>query len=586
MIKVFSTKRIHPLVIVIFSFFILLSIYFQLKSIALVPFIADEPDDLSILLHDLHLYPNLFSATAISPDQSRLPHLLALPLAWLFQDNLNQAIIAIRGLFFTFYLGYLFISFRLVLLITGMQTAAWFYVLLLTASSYLSAFAVFSMTTSDSLFMLFHIAVLYSFYRSWITESSSGIFPNTIGLALLLGLCFASKLFGLFIAISIFIFHILYHRNQRTTRVYVPSPIQLLVLGGLFLFLLLVINLAPVGAGIKLTAAVILSGFYLAYIIFNLVKEIRKKSDPRNINIFLFWIVIAITAFNLMLIFSPVYLNMQNLAGILEWPEKWNQGLIVAGSRWWDISMIMLVKYGLISFAALLVPVVIYAYRHRNLVPSAIVLLIVLVFIVHFIIISLVKHKVTWYPLAIFPFLYLPIVWLWVHAIQVQSKKLLIVAMAVFVVTIADNVYRYAYWFPYAHFDGAQYGRAHIGWNKSALVTYEVLPLLEKFFSRIRVKDNSKQLTVNIAVTRVPQYNRWMNEMLSSMYASTYPYIRFESIPNITDPRYEILLSSPIYNRELEQELRSRGYKRNVKLAVKGIPVITAWFMNSTKSAE
>lgn len=228
--------------------------------------IGDEPDDMSIIFKDLQSYRNLFTNPVVAPDQSRLPYLLSLPFLKAFGTQTVQPYIILRYLFLSFHVGFLYLSYRLALLFTGKLSAALGYVMLLLASCYLSAFSIFFLTTSDSLFLLTHVVVLYTFYNSWQDQRSSDFFPRHVTLAVMLGLCVASKLFGLFIAVSLVLFHLVYSNGLKPFSVRGLSPGRLVSVGFLFILLLVIINISPVADAHKLIAVVMLAAAYILYI--------------------------------------------------------------------------------------------------------------------------------------------------------------------------------------------------------------------------------------------------------------------------------------------------------------------------------
>ncbi|MDH3378553.1 MAG: glycosyltransferase family 39 protein [Gammaproteobacteria bacterium] len=552
------------------------SIAFKINAITLIPFVADEPDDLALLISDARNFFELFAVTAQAPDQSRLPHLISLPIAWAFQDNLSHSVIALRALFFGFHILYLFFSFKLVYHLTKNQLAAWGYVLLLLTSCYLGAFSIFSITTSDGLYLLFHIVSLYCFYLSWTEQRISGVFTHYVLLALLMGLCIASKLFGAFLLTAIFIFHVLFSEQRKTIRVRSLPPRNLLKIGLGFTIFIVFINAVSVSPGLKLGACALLGVGYLAYIGYGVTRELRNRDDTFETTKLWLWAAIILTSFNLTLIFSPIYLNFENLFGVFAWTGKWNHGLIVARSNWWDMPVIVLMKFGFISTGIMILIAGIYLYYHKFRIRSPFVILVGLVFGIHFITISVVQHRVVWYPMAIFPFLYLPWVWIWDRCTRERSRSLLVAAATAFFIVAGDNLWRYVRWYPYGHFDGAQYGREYIGWNRAGLISFEVLPVLDKFLARIR-PPSDRPVFINSQLIYVPSYNTWITNMLVTRYASQFPHLKFAAVPLSNQRLGDIVLSSPIYNPDINATLRESQFQPAATLGVKGIEIITVW---------
>jgi len=249
--------------------------------------------------------------------------------------------------------------------------------------------------------------------------------------------------------------------------------------------------------------------------------------------------------------------------------------------------VILVVKYGLVSSAALLIPIVLWVRSFikgeiRNFRKSF-SFLILLVFLVHFVVISVVKFRVTWYPLAIFPFLYLPFVWMWLEGKRRKSAKIIIMALVCMCVVFLDNGYRYVKWYPYGHFDGAQYGREHIGWTKSAMVSFEALPFLYAYMSELERREFglsvSEKISVNCQVSYAPQANRYLMDVLSGYFRMIRNDDRFEFLAEKTDGVGEspLLLTSAVYNPTFEEGLLASEYTMLKMISVKGIDIFSLW---------
>ena len=135
--------------------------FWAMRSLYLV---GDEPNDYAIILNDLNFFKKYF-ANVLEPDQARLPFLISIPLVILSQ-NLETAVIALRHLFFIFHVLYCVISYRLIAKVSESTHAAKLYVILLLSSCYLGASSIFSVTTSDSLYLFFHIACIFYFFNT------------------------------------------------------------------------------------------------------------------------------------------------------------------------------------------------------------------------------------------------------------------------------------------------------------------------------------------------------------------------------------------------------------------------------------
>jgi hypothetical protein len=554
----------------------------RLAALLTLPQLGDEPDDLNILRIDLESCRNFFhTADTYELEQSRLPFVLSAPLVSAFKQN---ALIPLRLLFYCCHLCYLFISFRLVLLITGRRSAALVYVLLLATSCYLASFSIFAITTGDSLYLLFHIAAVYSFLKSRKDWHETQVFAGALRLALLLGACIASKLFGVLLLAALMLFHLLQQRgaplNLRGVR-----PGNLLAAATIFLSGIALINLLPLPPAVRLWAAVGLGCGYLGVLAAWAVQEKHSPRPPMRVSFVLFWGALIVTAFGCTLVLSPVYLNLSNLLRTVSWFGNWNAGTLVARSHLSDMLVIIALKYGPVSWAALAVAIALSALRplrsssRSNRGPAGFsgssALLFILIFAIHFAAISLTRHKVTWYPLAIFPFLYLPVVRLFRTADRRGLRRFKAAALLCVAVIAADNAVRYLTWFPYGHFDGAQYGREQIGWNRAGFITFEVQPELLAY---LRSRCLPYRAVVHCEVVDVPLYNNWFRILLARRYAGEGGLrYRFTSTGWAEDTLFDYLLTSPVYYPEFEAALEDRGVRRIKTFVIKGIPVLSVW---------
>jgi hypothetical protein len=568
---------------------ILLFLCLRLAALLTLPQLGDEPDDLNILRIDMGSLEHFFlTPQTYELEQSRLPFLISAPLVLAFKE---KALIPLRLLFYACHLGYLALSFYLVWLITGRRRAALVYVLLLATSCYLASFSIFAITTGDSLYLLFHIAALASYLKSRQTWLAAGVFPGLLRLAVLLGACTASKLFGVLLLAALALFDLLQGRGApRKLRGVRPGV--LLAAGAVFLAALLLVNLAPPplpAAAFRLRAALVLGCGYLGLLAAWLLREKRRPDPPAAAGFLLFWGAVAVTAFCTTLVLSPVYLNLRNLLRTVTWFGAWNSGPLVARSRPGDMAIIMVLKYGLVSCAALAALLVLNLrcapYRLRGGPGSVICssgFLFLLVFVIHFSIISLTRHKVTWYPLAVFPFLYLPLVRLFWTAERSGSRRLKTAVLLCLALIVADNAGRYLYWFPYGHFDGAQYGREQIGWNRAGFITFEVQPDLLAYLDTLTAPEGAQ---VHCRVVDVPFYNTWFRMLLERRYAADGgTRYRFTSPPG-GEESFDYLLTSPVYYPEFEEALDPGQVRKIETFVIKGIPVLSVWRREET-SAE
>jgi hypothetical protein len=560
---------------------LLIGLYLVFRVVALsqIPMVADEPDDFDIIIRDAPGILHFFNAPrAYEFDQSRLPYYISAPFLYFLGEN---ALIPLRLLFLSFHVLYLVFSFKLARVLTENRTAAWGYVLLVAASCYLASFSIFAISTSDNLYLLFHLMSLYCFLKSYAEQQRNGVFPRCVLLATLFGLCIASKLFGVLLLAAVLIFHFLNRAPGHVFSISSVHPNRLIRLGAMFFGVIVAVNLLPLHDRIRLVAAFLLCVGYLWLIGRYLAGESRGRFTPARTGLVRMWVAILITSFNLTLIFSPVYLNLRNLLATITWFGEWNSGLLVARSHYYDMLVIVAMKYGLIALAALLVvsaAALTVRKTQRIGLRTSPLLLLCLVSAIHMIVVSLTKHKVTWYPLAIFPFLYLPVVWLWSQASAHRMKRLALVTALGFAVIYADNAVRYFRWFPYGHFDGAQYGREYIGWNRAGLVSFEILPQLGAYFQSL--DDGRGPIDVVCLVVEVPLYNEWVAELLKHYFGlKGETAFRFGAtdLERAQVEQADYALTSPIYYPRAEERLPEWGFEKRQTLSIKGLAIAAVW---------
>ena len=561
----------------------LVLIVMRLMAIYQLPMIGDEPDDLNIIICDVSSVADFFhGAPFYGPDQSRLPFNITLPFVYLLQE---KALVPVRIMFLLFHLGYIFLSYRIVSFLTGRESPAWMYVLLLLVSCFIASFSIFTMTTSDNLYLLFHIATLGIFLKSYQQFCQDQVFPDYLLLAFLLALCISSKLFGVLLLVALFIFHLV--NKGRNSFIWIPSvpAKKLLSIGAIFLSFIILLNIVPVQSKLKLVLALGASLIYLCIVGIELVKERLGSYPVEKIGFLSFWVTLVLTSFNLTLILSPIYLNLRNIIDIFSWFGQWGAGPMVARSNYYDMFVIIIMKFGFVSSLVLVIELImiflLLVKVDRVKIASFFrtpMFLFIVVFAIHFIVISMTKHKVTWYPLAIFPFLYLPTVWLWNYALKKNSKILRIAVALFFIIIFVDNGSRYIRWFPYGHFDGAQYGREYIGWNRAGFVSYEIFPQLLEAISSYQ--DAEKKITFSCQVSDVPLYNKWVATLLQhELNKSEHNAVSIVAEPLVMDVKDEAyyVLTSPIYYPGIEPVVDQMGKKKIEMLSIKGVHIISIW---------
>jgi len=547
-----------------------------------LPAIGDEGSDMFILARDRLSFFSFFSdSITFGFDQARFSHLLAAPLLVVFGSH---GLPAVRVLTLVFHLGYLVASLRLIRIIIG-NKSAYIYIFLLIMNCFLASYSVFAMTTGESVYMLFHILSILIFYNSFSSAmENGGIFKDYLLLSLMLGLCIASKLFGLLLLLSFILFHWIYMKNIKELSITSFSPLLIGTISGGFFLIITGVNIIPVNPAIKSIISVSVSLIYLVIFVTLTFKE-KKQTVPKKMSPVFFWLLLVFVAFTLVLVFSPVYLNLKNILNAMNWFDLWNAGEM-PDSNFVDGLVIIAVKFGIIPTVCLFLVVCmgLYYYRtEKNKKPSSVYLpvLLSIITVIHVFIICLSKWKFPWHSLAIFPFLYLPFVLLWAYSSKKKKKKLGIVVAIFLTVVLCDNMYRYISWYPYGHLDGAQYGDEFIGVSKPCLISFELIPEVTNFLASNHTKQRSHYSQVNIQVSRLAVLNSYFNSMLK-MYARPNNLRGFFVIEDIDRNNSDYVLTSPIYNAELEKKLAGLHYIKLKTFYIKKIPAATFWAKKSS----
>lgn len=561
---------------------ILLFVGFRVNALLTLPPIGDEFYDLFILLpKDLSAFKYFFS-NILSADQGRFPHLVSAPFLLLFK---NEAVPVLRLLFLSFNLLFCFVSYKLVLLIANKKAAAT-YLLLLFSSCYLASFSIFSVTTGDSLYLLFHALAIFVFLKGTIEQSKSSTFHNYYALMIALALCIASKLFGVLLLAALSVSHFFYFKYfLKTGTVKIRGISPLIVSSVFFLLSLFAINISDLPLADRFAASLVFSVLYGVFMFIQLFKENGNRNNTSEVSFLKFWFWLAVGTFCLTLVFSPIYLNLGNLIKTYDFFPKWNTGILIRNSNWYDMPVIILIKYGAVSLAALLAAIAFHIVFFRTTFQKLISwpnILFFIIFLVHFLAITLVKHKMTWYPLAIFPFLYLPIAFLFSHYNEPSFHKVKSAILALVFVVFTDNTVRYFSWYPFGHLDGAQYGARHIGWNRAAFLSSAdsggQLKEFREYINSVPKNRTKKIITISFRALYYPPYNTYTYSTAAwALKKKNITNIRLIDPVNIDTLDTDYVLSSTIYNKELEDKLSRSGYQIVYSMEVKGINIWNLW---------
>ena len=202
-------------------------------------------------------------------------------------------------------------------------------------------------------------------------------------------------------------------------------------------------------------------------------------------------------------------------------------GGVAASSRFYDALVIMFMKFGIIPSILLVLGASLGTYyfvksarQYQKDFYTSFFFLVLVIFSTHLILISSVEFKLVWHSLAIFPFLYLPFVGLWVllQGREAVLPKYLLAGMLLAV--SADNMYRYYRWYPYGHLDGGQYGEKFVGLNKPCFVTFESIPALFEYVREMTENEGVMVAKINVRGCSSHILNSYLRRMLALYFKS------------------------------------------------------------------
>ncbi len=554
-----------------------------------VPPFGDEGSDFIVLYKDYVGVMNFFDADMVmASDQARLSHLLGgLVISILGVDNVDMFndIGIIRMIFFFIHIVYLVVSYHFIKKLFNDREAAYLYTFFLTASCYLAAYSTAVMTTGESVYMLFQLLSIWAFYSSFKSAlADKGNFSGFSLLSILLAACIASKLFGLFILIAFGAFHLIHLPKMRTLWIKSVDPKYMAALSMAFFFIILAINFIPMPLKIKTIAALGLGIIYLVSWIGLAVCEHKGAFSPKKINFIYFWGLLTFCCFTLVLVISPIYLNLSNLLDVFSWFDTWGAEKINIVSSKVDALVIMMLKFGAIPTVLLVIVILSKIKRmrlmsrdHRLNFLSSIQFLLILVVGLNLLLISMVQLKLPWHGLSVFPYLFVPFATLF-PILKTKGRSFVkVFVIAVLIVVPMDNIYRYLHWYPYGHFDGGQYGKDHIGLNRSCLVSFELVPTFYDFFSTLNQKENYSYQSVNVQGVNVRVLNDYLIQMLTAYFHHKgQKQVQFIS-DKLNKDHSDLILSSPIFTPDIEARLRADSYQKIKTLTIADIAVASVW---------
>jgi len=473
---------------VIYGIFILSAYILILKLYAAhkLSYIGDELNDIRHINLDISDYRNFFSHIE-DPAQSRLSQLICIPIILLFRTN---ALFATRILSIVINSIYLFVFFRLLRLKLSFSRSIYGTVLA-SLSCYLFSFSIFNMSSSDNTYILFSTLALYLYLKNHAKISNKLSIKNTAVLGIVIGLSTAAKLFGLTILVSVFIYDFWMHYKNKSTRTEIintklsssRSSLKLGTLNFSFLLIWVEVNISPLPSVLRFYLMV---GASILYLIAGIYMYLHENSKETAKNFIEKWTLLITTALITTIIFSPIYFNINNILRMPQWLKSFSSestGIIHYKT---DIYLIILVKFGLVA-GILLVIALMKLYKTNKLKAVAKdYMLLIIVTIIQLVIFTFSEWLLAWYTLMIFPFLYIPLAYIWPEN-KILSKKVssnLLIPVLIFIPIFEQ--YRYIKIFPYGVTDGAQLGSRFTGINKPGFITFEVVPDVVKFLKTNR----------------------------------------------------------------------------------------------------
>ena len=560
-------------------FFILILYLIIVKSHAigqLIP-IADESGDL-YLLNTLFTMETL-TDLADDPEQARLPHLISLPFAIAFgQDYVSDSLIPIRLLFVFIHCFYLIVFYKMLRL--KFSEAQSLYCLCLTAlSTYLFSFSIFTMTTSNNLFLLFSTCTIYYYLKNYEDKVAYSL-KQIFTISILIGLMMASKLHGLVVLFAIVLYDAI-RKFDRCRSLPVPQEnifkSRLGKINTLFTVLLIFANLLEYFPKIKAAAIICLS---LSYVLFLTDWYFKKREEKTYNSSFALIFFILHFAFNLTLLFSPIYLNLKNVLILPAWFRNWgyNPGVLVNPSHF-DAITIIGIKFGWVSLLALILSsyFLIRFKEFRQFFRKY--LLFLIIFIVFLVAISIPQWIVTWYPLLIFPFLYIPISALITYRNRLKTKlaQTLLIAFCLMIPVYEQG--KYLQLFPYGHIDGYQYGEHHVGWHKSAFITFEYLPFLYDYLKKQSLDMKEKEIFMVVYLVDSKPFNRWAVQE-TKLYFQEKGFFKFLFVDIFAYPgdiSNKYLLTGIYSDKDRVTELTEGRYTKIHDIKLKTLKLLSIW---------
>lgn len=563
--KVLNSKKIIFLIIIV-----LLGYCFVVKNIASTQlgYFSDEPDDYGNLIQDWVTLPDFFNRTA-STEQARLPLLIMTPIiAVVGYDFLIPA----RILDIAIHMGYLCVIYKLFRL--SMSRVKALYGLILTAlSAYLFSFSIFTMTTSGNIFLLLGTLILYLYLKYMNPQNiKKHISVNILAcMGIVSGLAIASRFFSVLILIAVFVYDAFYNRHSLLkNNNYRIWQLPFGKLNIYFIAIFLTVNLLPIFSELKIS---IMVGLIVYYLLHFSVEYYRKRNFKIQNGFISRWLVIVNTAFVYCLIGSPIHLNINNIIRIFNWSSTWHKAENYMYPSRFDKFTIIGIKTGWLAGLAIVGAVLIIIYRRQLKIFTKTYALFILLVIVHLAVFLKIKYVITWYPIFIMPFVYLPLAYIFPDTKKELYSPIGLIILVVLVFIPLNEQYRYWRLFPYGHIDGAQYGKQYIGWNKPGMITFEAADKIVEY-----IKENRQTLppgNIDCRLTKSFKHKSWASDVLNSYFVKAN-LNNYKCNKSLSNNSADYVISS-VFVSDVDIADLSLNYKKVKVFTEANIPIATLW---------
>lgn len=538
-------------ILILFFIYLFLSKLYPLISL---PKISDEYSDWWFSHHFFELFN--FLDQSFDADNARLPHLVSFPFAHIFnQEN----IVSMRLLFLGFHFLYLIALYKTMRLRFSKLTSS-YTVIAVGSCNFLASFSIFTATTSNNLFLLTTTLVIF-YYLKEIEKTNSYDLKKISLFAFLIALMISSRITGVFNLIAVFLYDILLKRNFS----FKLPKLKLLAPDLVFISTVLLFNFY-LHTAVGLIFLVIILAIYLSLYIY------RYKTKEYNIGVSTFWIMTIILAFNLTLIFSPSYLNFNNLLRLFNWLEKSHDPSILISPSFWDPFEFMLIK----GIWPVLLPFLLAIFLSFKEMRRTSLYLFLMLLVVNIISLLISDFFSPLYMVPIFPFFFIIYSTL-IERLQHMKKGLLLYTSLLFLIFIPIREQYYFWKFaPYSHLQGIEKGKEYFGWTKPGFLTFEYFDDVYHFFK------NEKN-TVRIQYNGWPskRFNEWARFNLNEyLRLRGLEHIRFYSQKFTKDFRPEFYFTT-LYTKDKDLKIVEKKFTPIKEFKIRDYVVATLWKSNS-----